>query len=434
MNFFVLILYIFVLISSFLNKDVFSPTKFYLLYFFLGFNQLFVNINLHFYVYLYGIIFILFGFIMIFLELHYLAKCSVKHEISIKHSETEIEIRAIVRQLSLLFIFITLTYIFLIIMQFGSLSNYISSIALRVQEWKGLGYITIVRSFIFLISFVIFILIFFDKSSGGRKKYFWCISFILLLSGAIAFSSGSRGDFFRLILFIIISCHYFIRPIKIWEYIVAACLGVIVLNASVVMRDNLSGVLTGSVGLETIINKMMDNYSQASSIQGNYGVTPLNIIYEHDFDNLQYGMTYVSAITNLIPREIFPAKPESGGTVLTHIIHKGDLTSAYSPGVIAEGILNFGYSIGPVFGLILLFVVNYILVYIYIRFRLALRARFSLPIVDWGVLYLFSVMLCALMFYSEFTASIGTLLIFVLLYVILRILVLKKHLRNKGES
>ncbi|WP_203250251.1 hypothetical protein [Cysteiniphilum marinum] len=263
---------------------------------------------------------------------------------------------------------------------------------------------------------------------------FIIFSFILLLSGAIAFSSGSRGDFFRLILFIIISCHYFIRPIKIWEYIVAACLGVIVLNASVVMRDNLSGVLTGSVGLETIINKMMDNYSQASSIQGNYGVTPLNIIYEHDFDNLQYGMTYVSAITNLIPREIFPAKPESGGTVLTHIIHKGDLTSAYSPGVIAEGILNFGYSIGPVFGLILLFVVNYILVYIYIRFRLALRARFSLPIVDWGVLYLFSVMLCALMFYSEFTASIGTLLIFVLLYVILRILVLKKHLRNKGES
>ena len=76
--------------------------------------------------------------------------------------------------------------------------------------------------------------------------------------------------------------------------------------------------------------------------------------------HLQYGNTFLSAITIFVPRAIFPDKLKTGGEVLTQYSQGSAYTGTvnYSPGLFVESILNFGYFFGPVFFLIvLLFVI-----------------------------------------------------------------------------
>ena len=83
-----------------------------------------------------------------------------------------------------------------------------------------------------------------------------------------------------------------------------------------------------------------------------------NYIYQNN--SLSYGMTYLTAITNLVPRSIWPSKPDPGGVVFTRDYTNGmyDEFNQYSTGLFPEAIINFGMIGGFIFGSLLLFILT----------------------------------------------------------------------------
>lgn len=79
------------------------------------------------------------------------------------------------------------------------------------------------------------------------------------------------------------------------------------------------------------------------------------------FDNLIGGRSFAAVFVGAVPRTIWPDKPVGGGPEMRNLVHPGsyDLNngfqlSSYSPGIIAESYMNFGYLgfvvIAPLFG------------------------------------------------------------------------------------
>ena len=83
-----------------------------------------------------------------------------------------------------------------------------------------------------------------------------------------------------------------------------------------------------------------------------YGIIPLNIIYTKEYKNFNYGSTYLTTITNYIPKFIWPSIPSSSGVLLTKFFYGGlyEGSTNFSTGFINEGIMIFGYVIGPFIG------------------------------------------------------------------------------------
>ena len=66
---------------------------------------------------------------------------------------------------------------------------------------------------------------------------------------------------------------------------------------------------------------------------------------------MYYGLTYLTVFTNIIPRAMWPGKPDTGGVILTKE-YKGEFggTSHTSTGIIPEAIMNFGVPLGIIVG------------------------------------------------------------------------------------
>lgn len=82
------------------------------------------------------------------------------------------------------------------------------------------------------------------------------------------------------------------------------------------------------------------------------------------FNQLIDGRSFAAVFVGVVPRSLWPEKPVGGGPELRNLIHPGSYNlidgfqlSSYSPGIIAESYMNFGYFgfivIAPFFGLAL---------------------------------------------------------------------------------
>jgi hypothetical protein len=106
-----------------------------------------------------------------------------------------------------------------------------------------------------------------------------------------------------------------------------------------------------------------------------YGEGPLQILVDADHLQLAYGMTFVSLVTNAIPRDWWPDKPDSGGGYFTKI-YTADAWNGRSnlaPTYLGEGIMNFGWAAGIAF-----FVITYpaMMFYCFLYYRrVILRVR-----------------------------------------------------------
>lgn len=99
------------------------------------------------------------------------------------------------------------------------------------------------------------------------------------------------------------------------------------------------------------------------------------LVENHQLDNYRLGSTFGVIILGAIPRKFWNDKPVGGGPTLRNLIHpgsydlkSGNQLSSYSPGVIAESYINFGF-LGVLFTAPLLAFVFYILtkLFFYIR-------------------------------------------------------------------
>ena len=230
----------------------------------------------------------------------------------------------------------------------GGLQAYFISMKLRVISWSGLGYIYIFRDFLPIINLFFFIVLLMFKF---KSKKFWAIIYIfhLILTLAIGAMSGSRSAILNTIVFNIVAFHFIIKEVKkrsiIFFSILLLLFSTILYNA----RQQVS-FDDGSLSFLNKDFSLVDSLKEKTT--SIYGIIPLIIIYEKEYKNFNYGSTYLTTITNYIPKFIWPSKPSSSGVLLTKFYYGGlyEGSTNFSTGFITEGIMNFGYVLGPFIG------------------------------------------------------------------------------------
>jgi oligosaccharide repeat unit polymerase len=237
----------------------------------------------------------------------------------------------------------------------GGISSYSGVLAHRVVEWRGLGHILLLIKLMMPINLVYFTI---GLVYRKKRQMLWWSFFLLHLAVfiVIALLSGSRGFLLLHFVFMLVIYHYLRKPIKLKYAIVAGVAMLLIASYLGAIRNKLKNQKSIGALLETPGEKL--NLKTFS-----YGTKPLDIIFSREFTNFKYGTTFLTAVTNFIPRRIWPEKLDSGGVVLTKFARGWQYTGTThsGTGLIVEGIINFGYTLGVVSGftaLLLIMMVN----------------------------------------------------------------------------
>ena len=359
-------------LSYFFVKDIFSPLKFYFIFLMVFCFDVFTSPQIPEMYFVYTFYLIL-GVVLLPIEVYYL-KGFLKRVSLFKRKN---ELKVIVAQRSLYKICIisilpVVAQLYLFDLM-GGFDEYLFSIAHRIQEWQGLGPIISIKKLIFPLN-IFFALILLLGKFRNRKK--WLLAFFLhtTVTITIGFLSGSRSLVLNIFLYYIILFHY-LR--KNFNPILVSSLGVVFLVSASVLN-----FFRHSTGLKTISEgsqvKFEDiNFENNFYSTYNYGIIPIEGIYKTKYPSrsYQFGLTYISAFTNYIPRALWPDKPSSGGVLITKHIQNSQYkgTTHYSTGLVAEGVINFGYYYGYLAAAFILFTFAAIIFFVYKKIYIRLQ-------------------------------------------------------------
>lgn len=387
-----------IVISFHVNGDIFSPVKFYFLFLFVYFASIFYD-EQSLYVYLIYVFFMLLGLIFVFIEKSFVGD---SNKFNFNKGDLPVSSGKILFFLWLLSLIPLGAQAYLISIM-GGIEPYISSIQLRVTEWQGLGHIIFMRKIYPIINIVYFIIGVMYKVKNRRLWWFLFVFHFLALV-FMGFLSGSRGGVLYGFLFIMIISHYYIKRISISKAFLSIVIFVVVAAFLGSIRNTFS--YSSSEG----VNLNHEGGSLSKMHLTRYGIIPLDIILDDEFTNLQHGVTFLSVVTNFVPRSIWPEKPDTGGVVITKFA-KGTSylgTSNYSPGIFAESVINFGYFYGALFSLLISTVVFLIVSYIYKKFIMIFcdqkyRVVNFYKAIFFSAFYLFVITIPGSLLFGEFT-------------------------------
>lgn len=348
MNILFVFIFIILLILSFVRRtDIFSPFKIYLLNIAVFWGEIFVC-DYNAIVNVYFLTILSFGLIIFVLE-------GKTDKIS-DHNKIEFTSRKKIWIKLWLLTLIPVCAQLLLIMKMGGIEGYIFSIGLRVKEWSGLGiYIVLIRT-ISIINLVYFYLIIKLRNTSSKEKLSFYLNLLVFI--IIALLSGSRSTLLVNFILMAIVYYYFVKKISVVRFFF---IGISALFIAMVIGIARNGYSFKDGELKTgLSNENRDKQVETSNFS--YGLFPLEIITEQEYiKSYRLGSTYLSAVTNLVPRSLWSEKPDTGGVVFTteyYNIHQG--YSNYSTGFIVEGIINYGYFVGTIFAYLLLFFIYWL--------------------------------------------------------------------------
>ena len=348
-----LVLGSFFAISS--NRDIFSPAKFLLLFFFLFHVGAFFDppdtqvLSL--------VLIVLFVVLIMILVEGVQTQYYPPPQAPIVNPEVaRTERRIIVPVIWAITIPGILAQLFIIV-QFGGIEGYVASINTRVQDWRGLGW---ARTLIAMLPALNAVYFAFLLRGRARARTWGIFALHLSLVLFVGLLSGSRSGLLNIIAILCIVFHYQKRPFSI--PLAAGVMSSLVLLASVlgVARNGLRYV-------DGEIQTGLTNSTQAMSLNAfSYGIEPLELIVESPRLVLAHGTTFLSLLTNAIPRAFYPGKPDTGGVFLTKE-YAGNSWLGFSnltPTFLGEWIINFGWLLGILgffltFGAATLLIVNW---------------------------------------------------------------------------
>lgn len=412
-----------IFLALFINKDLFSPSKWYLLSLVIYFFDIYITPQYEIIYFIYTI-FLLLGILFIFLEKKLIGRkySDIKNKQKVYFNEKKILL--ILWTISLIPIFAQLYLIYYM----GGFLEYMLSIKLRVVNWQGLGYVFLVLKIYPIVN--IFYLLLGLIFSIKHKNIWWGL-FLLHLSILIFLGllSGSRGGTLFGIVFIVISLHYFIKKISLSKILIIIFTLLIIASFLEVMRN---GFKYSDEGFDS----KTENIELSKTKLISYGLMPLNIILEDDYSEYKYGSTFISAFTNIIPRKIWSEKLDTGGVILTRFRAGASNytgTSNYSPGLFTESILNFGYLFGPIFFLLIMSLFMIISVYIYRYFlnQIVLVTK-NIDKIKITYYYFLTMSIPGGLLYGEFTnilfnMYLKLILFFILFFMIDRAIKIKEY-------
>lgn len=246
---------------------------------------------------------------------------------------------------------------FVMIYQFGGLEGYFDSLARRVEDWSGFGWARVLIGTLNVLNVAYFAIGLRAKRSVAWWALFAAHFAIVMVIGLL---SGSRSGLLNIFALLLITFHYLRRPVRI-----APAAGMVV--ALSLMASLLGTAREGFKVSGGEVTTGLSNASQSFSFAAfSYGVDPLKLIADAPNLILAKGSTFLSLVTNSIPRSIYPEKPDTGGVFLTKY-YAGDEwmgLSNLTPSFLGEWIINFGWLGGVVgffisYGIICIFVLRW---------------------------------------------------------------------------
>lgn len=255
-----------------------------------------------------------------------------------------------------------------IVQHFDGLEGYINMIGNRVIETRGLGWAKTLTATIVVLN-----LMYFAIGITRRRRKFWWLGWgmHLLIVLAIGALSGSRGSILTVFPLQLFLYHYLRHRVKI---VYALPMGLVLVICAILI-----GVAREGLRLDQgAVSTGLDTTDQALSLSiFNYGVRPLQILLYAPDLQLAHGSTLLSVLTNVIPRDFWPDKPDTGGVFFTKV-YTGDAwegASNLTPTFLGEGVINFGWLGGLAFYMVMSLLLMYWVVGYYKRIQSKLRRR-----------------------------------------------------------
>ena len=403
-----ILLIILVISSLIVQKDLFSPSKFYLLYLIIYLSDVFIN-DQNYYVYMAYSLYLAIGYVFVVLDKStpvFQAQRDVR-SLAVKKNRILITIWA--------FTLITVFAQLYLIVHFGGMTEYLNSIQGRVLGWQGLGGILILKQIAPLANIIYFSIgLQYKITSKGWWTLFVVNTLIVVLLGLL---SGSRGATLMGLANLVIAWNYFGKKVSMKFALTSVAILVFAAAALGGMRNY--QISDGTFSVTELADRV--NFAEVKIFK--YGIIPLDMLAEPQAEiPLKYGSTFLSAITRFAPRQLFPNKLKTGGEVLTEYNQGLNYTGTvnYSTGLLVESILNFGYVLGPaVFVALMLF---FMMLSIRIRYTFLNRRREgSVSAIKYLYVYLTFAALPGALLMAEWTnlmvSTIINLCFFIMIYL-----------------
>lgn len=381
-----------VLVSLYNNSDVFSPVKLYV------FFNVFFYLDIYINEYSLNVIFT------------YLLQCMLLFIISFFEKNVKfpqkncIGVNVLDRRCVIFIWTLSLASILnqiVAIIELGGVLNYIANIAYRVEYFKGKGYIIVLNNLIAIMNVLYLALLI--SSKDVTKKQWGGFIFHFLIFISIALLSGSRSFLLMTILVQVLLFHYIKKRFTIFK--------IVPILFSILFLIAFLGGIRNSMSTDDGTISVKGDSVKFESTHFSYGLNPLDIIYKSPERELSYGLTYASLITNFVPRSIYKDKLDSGGVVFTKR-YTGDQWGGLSnlaTGAVTEGVINFGYYLGLLFGIFFLLISYLLGLYLYTNLPKFLTSKSNYV---YTTVYIYAVLALSRFSYSEFTYTIYSFVLF----------------------
>jgi hypothetical protein len=355
----------FVWLCSYLsNRDLLSPIKLYLLTLFICFFDIFLS------PYRLDICCIYLGLLFVALTLTiYESQAGSQLPSSIGyHKHAPLRTRSSGRTVAVIWGFTILPVVSMgyLITLFGGVTNYLGKLGTRALAFQGLNtFSELAINLISLLTVLYFGIGMIERRSPG---WWTCYSLHFAIALTILSISGSRRYFIMPFIMMLALSHYFRSNISAKRAGAFLCFLLIITSAIGVLR-------MGQRGSDFLARDLSEYERESVTAHFKYGLVPLEVVLGADVLTLHYGSTFISALTNVIPRPLWPEKPDSAGLVITKD-YLGDRwlgASNLNAGLPAESVMNFGLTVGMVFTFVSLSAAMAFLVNRYRRVLVILR-------------------------------------------------------------
>ncbi len=286
---------------------------------------------------------------------------------------------------------------------FDGLASYLVAAKHGTKSFYGLGPLKSIILTIYPISLYYFALLISQKRSY-LQYLIYAVHLAILVS--ISLLSLSRGGLLSHFVFMALIWHFARKRIS--PIIISGGLVLLLSIASIY------GVVRETVSLdEGALDLSIETHSSgqiAKSEWMEFGTFPFESIINESNTKKHWGSTYVTAITNFIPRKIWPNKPDPGGVIFTNEYAPGmyDEYSHFTTGLYPEAMINFGKELGIVIGTIQLFLMCVVLSIYYKKIVYnfdAVKSRTPKKMLSL-VIYLYIVWASVMFLTGEFTSLV----------------------------
>jgi hypothetical protein len=273
----------------------------------------------------------------------------------------------------------------------GGLNAYLISVGLRASDWVGLGPVRTVALLLPVVNALYAVVLVSAQKATSRTR--WLFAAHCVVTVTVALLSGSRNTMVGWFLVLLAIHHYGYRRLSIAR---AGAVFVAMLVVIVVVGAARGSYRWTSSGFE--VNVQRTSWAQGNVL--NYGVYPVQLVVAQEPIRLYGGATFLTAITNFVPRALWPGKPATGGVVFTrdYLFDRWRGKSYFSTGIFAEVVINFGRPFLPL-GLM------FLAIGLYAAARIQILAKSGSPSAAayWAAIYGLMVPLTIGLLYLEFT-------------------------------